>query len=113
MAIVILPQRGEPECMVDHSKTGLMRDNTHSVYEHIGPAQELNRYARTHQKKIQPEQTGLMPMGCLRIYGNFVERIDFRSIADCYPVMRLRHYTVLVRPPRRVKTEPHGNGFCA
>ena len=72
MAIVILPQRREPECMIDHSKTGLMRDNTHSVYEHIRPAEELNRYARTHQKKIQHEETGLMPMGCSRIYGNLL-----------------------------------------
>ena len=39
MAIVVLPQRREPECMVDHSKTGLTRDNTHSVYEHLGLAQ--------------------------------------------------------------------------
>ena len=76
MAFVILSQRREPERMVDHSKTGLMRHNTHSVYEHLGPDRELNRYARTHQKKIQHAQIGLMPMGCLRIYGNFVERID-------------------------------------
>src|SRR3989442_15020673 len=39
MAIVILSKRREPERMVDHSKTGLTRYNTHSVYQHLGLAQ--------------------------------------------------------------------------
>src|SRR5207253_9673355 len=39
MAIVMLAQGREPERMVDHSKTGLTRDNTHSVYQHLGLAQ--------------------------------------------------------------------------
>ena len=59
MAIVILPQRREAECMVDHSKTGLTRDYTHSVYQHlrlVQRAEPLRKNAR--EKKSAANKDG-------------------------------------------------------
>jgi hypothetical protein len=39
--------------MVNNNKAGFARDNAHSVYEHLGPALELNRSTRTRQKNIR------------------------------------------------------------
>jgi hypothetical protein len=39
--------------VVNDGKTGFPRDNAHSVYEHLGPALELNRSTRTREKNVR------------------------------------------------------------